>query len=241
MVSRFGPRCEGAGFFIMNRILFAGVIISTMMVISFSCDSENDGPPETLLFNDTIEWGWPKDVWYGGNSFYWWHRVSEGVTELGEMPPSDWTRPNDFYHGRFHMRFEIINQPSDSTFKVQLGFWQDKDKDGGHSESISSSLYMAGGAEDVVEGDIGSPSEWWNKRQDAPVDFKRPDGIYRIGLALWKTTGDKQCIPMGQGWPNSNACDDPETAAAGFFPMKARVTVVAVADGHTFTGWDNYK
>jgi len=57
---------------------------------------------------------------------------------------------------------------------------------------------------------------------------------------MWKTGEEVTCIPMGQGWSNSNACDNPEQTAAEFFPIKAWVTVVAVAEGHTFTGWENY-
>ena len=154
------------------------------------------------------------------------------------MPPGDWTNPNDFRHGRFYMRFEVLEQPTSMDFKIQLGFWQDRDKEGGHSETIASSLYMEGGAGSILEKDLGTPAEWWNRREDQPVDFKRPQDIYSIGLALWKQ--DPNCIPMAQGWNNSNACDNPEETAMEFFPMKARVTIVAVADGHTFTGWENY-
>ena len=67
--------------------------------------------------------------WYGGNSFYWWHNPSSGVEDLGELP-DNWTKPNDFGNGNFHLRFEVLDQPTDSAFQIQLGFWQDKDKDG---------------------------------------------------------------------------------------------------------------
>jgi hypothetical protein len=45
---------------------------------------------------------------------------------------------------------------------------------------------------------------------------------------------------MAQGWTNSNACENPELAAQDFFPLKAKVSVVAVADGYSFSGWENY-
>jgi hypothetical protein len=138
-----------------------------------------------------------------------------------------------------YLRFQVIDQPSTNGFKVQLGIWQDRDKEGGHSETISSHVLVEGGTGTVVEKDLESPSGWWELRGDAPVDFARPGDFYQIGLALWKA--DPLCIPMGQDWFNSNACENPEQAAAEFFPMKAWVTVVAVAEGHTFTGWDNYR
>ncbi len=95
----------------------------------------------------------------------------DGVVDYGEMSPTDWTRPNDFEHGRFYIRFEVIEQPTDSAFKVQLGFWQDKDKEGGHSETIASSLYMQGGAGDLLEKDAGTPSRVVEQTAGCPGGF----------------------------------------------------------------------
>jgi len=160
-----------------------------------------------------------------------------GVEELGELP-SNWKKPHDFENGTFQLRVEILDQATDSAFKLQLGFWQDKDKNGGHSETISSHVDFEGGAGELTESNLGSPSTWWELRPDKPVDFERPEAFFQIGLALWKA--DPFCIPMAQGWNNSNACENPEQAATESFPMRARVTVTAIAEGHTFSGWDNY-
>ena len=74
---------------------------------------------------------------------------------------------------------------------------------------------------------------------EMPADcWKNPEDFNRIGLALWKA--EPLCLPMAQGWSNSNACEDPEQAALEFFPLKARIAVVAVADGHNFSGWENH-
>ena len=97
---------------------------------------------------------------------------------------------------------------------------------------------LEGGPGTYIEGDLGTPSTWWQKREDAVVDFSRPQDFYRIGIVLWKE--DPRCLPMAQGWNNRNQCDDPENEALHFFPMTAKVTVVAVAEGHTFSGWENY-
>jgi hypothetical protein len=69
----------------------------------------------------------------------------------------------------------------------------------------------------------------WQLKPDKPVDFSRPGDIYRIGLVLWKA--EPLCLPMAQGLTNSNACENPEQAALDFFPLRAMVSVVAVADG----------
>ena len=217
----------------MMRALFTALAL----FLAFSCDKTDPGPPEAILFNDTIQWQWELGEWYGGNSFYWWHNTSSGVEDLGKLP-GNWTKPDDFGNGNFHLRFEVIDQPTDSAFQLQLGFWQDRDKDGGHSETVSPHQTLEGGKGAMIESDLGSPSTWWQLRPDAPVDFSRPGDFYMVGLALWKHS-DPICIPMGQGWNSSIACPDAGQVAAEFFPMKARVLVVAVAESHTFSGCDN--
>ena len=214
-------------------LLVALIILGALL----SCKDEILIPPEVVLFNDTINWHWELGEWYGGNSFYWWHNTSNGVEDYGALP-ANWKKPHDFENGSFQIRIEILEQPTDSSFQLQLGFWQDRDKDGGHSETISSHIEFQGGVGELIEADLGSPSEWWELRADEPVDFRRPADFYRIGLALWNT--DPWCIPMGQGWNNSNSCENPEQAAAEFFPLKARVTVIAIAEGYIFSGWEKW-
>jgi hypothetical protein len=223
----------------MRKHSFGMLVPCCLVVAALSCEKKNSEPPEAVLFTDTIQWQWELGEWYGGNSFYWWHRTDNGVQDYGELPPTDWTKPRDFEHGSYHMRFEILDQPTDSSFMLQLGFWQDKDKEGGHSETVSPRVLLEGGTGTLVESDLGVPAEWWQLREDAPVDFSRPEDLYMIGLALWKAA-DPICIPMAQGWNNSQSCPNAEQAALEFFPMKARVTIVAVAAGHTFSGWENY-
>jgi len=218
-----------------NHLFF---IMPLLAAILFSCDKTEVGPAEAVLFNDTIDWQWiVENNPYGGNSFYWWHHPSMGMEDLGELS-DNWKKPNDFENGAFFLRVEILEQPTDSAFKLQLGFWQDKQKAGGHSETVSARKLMTGGPGTIIEADLGSPSSWWQLREDALVDFTRPTDFYQVGLALWKA--EPMCVPMGQGWNNSNACSDPVAVAAEFFPMKAHVTVIGVAAGHTFSGWESY-
>lgn len=219
----------------LHYLLLAGFCILPGFT---ACDREPDVPPEITVFDGTIDWDWPLGAWYGGNSFYWWHRPEESsVVDYGDMP-SSWSAPRDFANGTFHIRFTVLEQPADSAFYIQFGIWQDLHKEGGYSETVSPRQPIAGGAGSQVEASLGSPSTWWQKRDDAPVDFNRPEDFYRIGLVLWKH--EPYCLPMAQGWSNRNACDNPEQEALNFFPMKARVTVVAVAGGHSFSGWQQY-
>ncbi len=189
---------------------------------------------EKVVFNQTVTWEWPLPKWYGGNSFYWWHRSMEGVgvTNFGDMSSTDWQSPANYRNGTFYMRFEVLSQPTNNPFRIQFGIWQDISKAGGHTETISENVNVVGGTGSVTATSIGSPASWWQIRTDAPVDFTRPEDFYRIGVVLWKGN----CVPKGQGW-GTDGCPEYQ---AEFFPMQARITVVAVAQGSTFSGWSNY-
>ena len=214
-------------------------LIPVLLLIFFlSCEKKGTASPELILFSDTIDWAWELGEFYGGNSFYWWHNTEKGVFDMGDMPLDCWTGPDDFEHGQFHLRFEIIEQPSNQPFFIQLGFWQDMHAEGGHSETISSRILIRNGKGSLVEAELGSAASWWELQADKAVDFCKVGAFDKIGLALWKA--EPLCLPMAQGWTNSQACENPELVAREFFPMKARVTVVAVAAGHSFSGWQNH-
>jgi hypothetical protein len=220
----------------MNPILRKLVIIFLSLLVLPSSFLKAQ---EEVIFDETIDWQWTLPQVYGGNSFYWWHLPNEsGTINYGTMPTDNWKSPYDYENGSIYLRFEVLDQPTSQSFVVQVGIWQDESKAGGYSECISSNSLLSGGTGSSIEANIGSPGSWWQKRDDAHVDFTRPEDFFKIGLALWK--GNGECIPMGQGWNNSNACSNPETEAAKIFPMQAKVTVVAVASGHTFSGWENY-
>lgn len=189
---------------------------------------------ETVVFNQTVNWGWPISNVYGGNSFYWWHYTAQGQTNLGSMPTNDWTTPYNYQNGTFYMRIEVISQPSNSPFYIQLGIWQDDQL----RECITDGAYLTGGAGSITEKSIGNPNSWWQKDYSNLVDWTRPENFNRIGLILWK--GNQTCIPMAQGWTNGSMCADGAAEQGSFFPMNVRITIVAVAQGYSFSGWSNY-
>lgn len=215
-----------------------GKLVALMIVGMLFAD--NLKSQETIIFNKEIEWTWPLGPWYGGNSFYWWHRtVEEGITDYGDMSPTSWEYPDDYRRGEVFLRYEILYQPTSENFRIQLGIWQDHGDPEGYRETVSNYAYLDGGTGYVIETSLGSPKAWWQKRNEASVDFSRPEDFYRIGIVLWQDS--PLCLPMAQGWNNDNACSDASTGRLKFFPMQARVTVVAVAEGHTFSGWENYR
>jgi hypothetical protein len=214
-------------------LLFSFILVLTGKSLSSEAQ-------EAVVFDQTVDWAWPISDVYGGNSFYWWHYTFNGHTSnnLGDMPTDDWTTPFNYRYGNFYMRIEVISQPSSSPFFVEMGIWQD----GTLRECITDGTLVSGGAGSVAEVNMGTYDEWWHKPDPEGgiqyTDFTRPEDFNRIGLILWK--GNKECIPMGQGWTNAAMCADGATDQASFFPMNVRITVVAVAQGHTFSGWDAY-
>jgi hypothetical protein len=221
----------------MKKLITFTIYLMIIFLISLSEVTLN--AQETIVHDEIIDWGWELGPWYGGNSFYWWHRSYErDIVDYGDMSPTDWLSPYNYRDGEFFLRFEVISQPSSENFYIQFGIWQDYGKTGGYSETVSSLAELNGGDGSLVETSIGTPRRWWQKRSDDPVDFRRPEDFYRIGIILWNTS--PLCLPMAQGWNNDNACSNAATVALRFFPMQARVTVVAVAEGYNFSGWENY-
>ncbi len=222
-----------------KRITHLIVMLSAVIFLMTEATQQSMAQ-ETVVFDQTVDWAWPISDEYGGNSFYWWHYTFNSHTSnnLGAMPTDDWTTPFNYRYGNFYMRIEVISQPSNSSFFVEMGIWQD----GTLRECITDGGLVSGGAGSVAEVNMGTYDEWWHKPDGEGViqytDFTRPEDFNRIGLILWK--GSKECIPMGQGWTNAAMCANSETDQASFFPMNVRITVVAVAQGYTFSGWDTY-
>jgi hypothetical protein len=197
------------------------VVITGMIINPFTRETR----AQTVVFDGEITWEWPiSGNIFGGYSFYWWHRL-DGITmpDYGEMSPTDWTSPDNYYAGQFRLRFEVLEQPTDEPFEVQFGIWQDLNKGEAYPLTVGTRVVISRGT--VFEGSIGSPANWYNKESGDRVDFSRPEDFFRMGLVLWNP--DPLCIPQGTDW-DPNGC--PEHADK-FFPMRARLKITAYASG----------
>jgi hypothetical protein len=218
----------------MNMKNFTFLFLLVCMLLSgtkFSAIAQ-----EKVLINNTITWEWPLPQNYGGNGYYWWHRPGSGLNNLGEMPANDWLTPANYWNGNVYIRAEVVSQPTNTPFVLQMGIWQN----GGTSEIICTEhIAVSGGAGSYVEKNLGTFSSWYP--QYPGMDFTSPETFDRIGLALWTSNyGQRGCIPMGQGWTNPAECGDAATLQASFFPMQVKIIVVACAQGTSFSGWSNY-
>lgn len=141
----------------------------------------------------------------------------------GAGAPANWSSPDDYFHGEFHLRFEVLSQATGRASRLQYCIWQD----GGDRETCSPHVPLAGAG--AVATRQSSPSTWWVL--DDPVDFSRPGDFDRQGTPLWN---DETCLVSD--WPTENCWAD----RVDYFPFTARMTVVAVSAGSTFSGWETY-
>ena len=141
------------------------------------------------------------------------------------IAPSDWTTPEDYYNGSFQVRLEILDLPTSEPFRLSICVWQNGWND---VENCSPQISLNNG-EDIYTGG-STPASWWKKDGKA-VDFSSPGTIQSFGVAMWNESG---CIISDYSDPN---CWDERV---DHLPMQFRITVVAVSDGSTFSGWNNY-
>jgi MYXO-CTERM domain-containing protein len=146
-------------------------------------------------------------------------------------PPSDWTSPDNYRAGVWYVRFEVRSQATSRASRMQVCIWQSD------SDETCSPLVRLDGPGSVVTAS-SSPTSWW---MGGTVDFTNPGAFQGIGSPLWS---DGQPCSDGNAahvaicdWGGTDCCWDDRD---DYFPMTVRMTVVAVAQGSTFSGWDTY-
>jgi hypothetical protein len=174
---------------------------------------------EFLLHDETFTWTADADPCGG---FHYW-------TDYGNSPRMNWTTPSDYQHGLFYFRFVIIDQPTNSPFQLNFGIWTEFDGASFFKQDISAlSGELAGSGSMVTFSSAMSP------QVNGGIDWTDLTKLWKFGNGLYVN---------GHVLGNGASCTDhPEEWAnvAKYLPLKIRVTVVAVPDGQTFSGWNNY-
>ena len=135
--------------------------------------------------------------------------------------PTNWTKPINYAGGRLYVRFDILRCPTNRSGALQFAFMQKPNATMIHNKYVRYSgtgRYL--GEEAMRELHEGSP----------PVNWSRsvPRGkIFWLGAQKGDASGDH----------TGRAVKDD---LAEFFPLKFRCTVVVVARGTRFSGWNNY-
>ncbi|NJK94680.1 MAG: hypothetical protein HC905_06940 [Bacteroidales bacterium] len=211
--------------------IFIRTILISLLTLLFAQQVQAQ---EFLVREETFTWEEAEDAYFGGNGFHWWN--GDDYSSY----PANWVSPHNYFEGRFYYRYEVISQPTNKPFDLMFLIWQFKE-DGKHRETGDDRVPLSGGPGSVTEyNNAPPPSRWWTYHENADqlVDFttikQYNGGDNRMGLALWS---DGNCIPSTWGGTNPDFCQD---RRSDYFPMRIRITIVAVAEGHTFSGWSNY-
>ncbi len=136
----------------------------------------------------------------------------------------NWVSPTTFAEGTFHYRVQIRSQPKAQNMRIQFCAWQDQ------------FVLESCGSQKDIRGDAGTVATWsqpvddiW-KKNGIGVDWRRPR--QRYGLAIKNAQGLPVSNFLGWNWNGENP--------ANWYPLDMCTTVVVVAKGATFSGWQNY-
>ncbi len=158
--------------------------------------------------------------------FKFWYDVNKG--------PTNWLSPDDYYNGQFYCRFEAISQPTTNASHLSFCIWGNPVTPGTHPETASTISTALTGAGSVVAFS-SVPSTWW--KQDGGVSFANRTNFYRWGIPHWGKPGILLAPEGYSSDPRSWAYWDQRT---NYLPFRVKATVVAVSQGSTFSGWENY-
>ena len=148
------------------------------------------------------------------------------------LPSNNWLNPHDFYNGEFRIRYIIESPENQQAGKLQTCIWTMGNADGDGRDMFPESC-----AGQVTHNGVGTyydtqivPSNWW-KMDGVPLDFTYPER-FMLRTVL---RGSNGCAVTT--YPVDGACWDQWPNYAN---MNFRVTIVMVAKGTTFSGWENY-
>lgn len=153
-----------------------------------------------------------------------------------KTPPAagtNWLTPANYYGGTFHIRYEVLDYPSAKPFKLSVCIWADVKRENGKwkewRETCAQQVPIPGKG---VFTQQSSPAKWWCLNKE-PVDFARIGSFEKLGLVLWSADGRNvsDWVPADQSRWNQ---------ASDFLPLTVRVTIVGVAHGDTFSGWERH-
>jgi hypothetical protein len=181
--------------------------------------------PEFIILRDTIDYPNTTD----NNGFYFFYHNSS--------MPVNWTTPYDYYNGQVYTRYEIISQATSTPVGLQFGIWQKLPPVTGTLYETMGNVKTMSGPGSVVTNN-SSPNTWWKLDADGNgsadnIDWTQMDKVWHFGINPWKLTPTEAQIRQ----ENASIWAERYTY---WYPMKVYVIVVAVASGHSFSGWDAY-
>jgi len=143
------------------------------------------------------------------------------VVDNPPLQNGDWTTPANFAEGIMHFRAEVrgipVNQPD---MKLGWCFWQ-RERENCKGNDVP-------GVPDTVVTWEASVKNMW-KKNGVPIDWTEPRT--KNGFSV-KSSNGPVSDKAGFNWSGENPDE--------WYPLDIRFTVVVVAEGETFSGWENY-
>ena len=146
---------------------------------------------------------------------------------------ANWLTPVDLYRGQWHVRYEVLDYPSNKPFQLSVCIWADVQTENGRwkswRETCARRTPIAGPG---VFTAASSPADWWCLKNE-PVDFARVADFEKLGLVVWSGDGRN----LSDWVPAAESSWD---QAKDFLPLTVRVTIVGVSQDDTFSGWGRH-
>ncbi len=148
--------------------------------------------------------------------------------------PDNWESPVDYSNGSFEIRYEIIDVPTDIAFNLNVCIWQYIGTETGKWDSLETCTQqqLFPGGSTIIEQ--STPVSQWYKKDGLPLNWSDPAGFNSMGVALYNAAG---CVVTGFDVSPATSCWED---APNYLNMKLRIIIVAVSNGGTFSGWNNY-
>ncbi len=154
------------------------------------------------------------------------------VTDRGfprDRPPKaaangNWKAPVNFAQGTFHYRAQIRSQPQPQQMRLQFCIWQYNFR----LENCGDQKAVSGVAGTVATWSQPVQSLWF--KNGKVIEWQNPRDVY--GLAIKNTQRKPVSNYNGWNWNGENPSQ--------WYPLNIRFTVVVVAQGATFGGWEKY-
>lgn len=147
--------------------------------------------------------------------------------------PSDWSRPAKYKSGEIHFRVSVISKPDNRLVYYQTGFqWEGGCEGNLLKEKFPGRDLIPFTSPGIYTASQSLPSFWEPECQEKdPINWSVP--MDRILVVLM----DEHFNPIDNRWGYGDNIDNLE----GYFPMMVHLQVVAVPEGGSFSGWDNYS
>jgi hypothetical protein len=194
-------------------VAFAGMAMIAGAIGAGQADAEVRFPNEMIVYD------WNRPV----------TRAERGFPR--DFPPKEngnWVSPTNYAEGTYHLRVQIRKQPVAQKMRLQFCVWQDGTKP--MREMCSPLADLQGKPGTVVTWSV--PVAKTQLRNKKPIIWTKPRRTNGVAIK------DERGYPISDyGNPSWNWFGENPSA---WYPLDMRFTVVVVAKGATFGGWDRY-